>query len=77
MEAREGAHMRGLLRSMPRGAVVFGRKPVTIHYPDEKRRLPARARTFPYLIWNHQLDEPNCTGCGKCATGSCRPSTDD
>jgi len=59
--------MRGLLKSMTRGAVVFGRKPVTIHYPDEKRRLPARARTFPYLIWNHQLDEPNCTGCGKCA----------
>ena len=59
--------MRGMLKSLGRGAVVFGRKPVTIHYPDEKRRLPTRARTFPYLIWNHDLDEPNCTGCGKCA----------
>ena len=59
--------MRGMLKSLGRGAVVFGRKPVTIHYPDEKRRLPTRARTCPYLIWNHDLDEPNCTGCGKCA----------
>ncbi len=59
--------MRGMLKSLGRGAVVFRRKPVTIHYPDEKRRLPTRARTFPYLIWNHDLDEPNCTGCGKCA----------
>ena len=59
--------MRGLLKSMTRGAMVFGRKPVTIHYPYEKRRLPTRARTFPYLIWNHNLNEPNCTGCNKCA----------
>ena len=59
--------MRGIMRSMLQGAVVFGRKPVTVHYPDEKRQLPKRARTFPYLIWNHSLDEANCTGCGKCA----------
>lgn len=47
--------------------MVFGRPPVTVHYPDEKRQLPKRARTFPYLLWNHDLEEPNCTGCGKCA----------
>ena len=55
------------MQSMIQGALVFGRKPVTVHYPDEKRQLPKRARTFPYLIWNDALEEPNCTGCGKCA----------
>ena len=59
--------MRGMMKSIVRGAQVFARPPVTIHYPDEKRRLPTRARTFPYLIWNHDLNETNCTGCGKCA----------
>ncbi len=59
--------MRGMLKSMMRGAVIASRKPVTVHYPDEKRALPKRARTFPYLIWNHDLEEANCTGCGKCA----------
>ncbi len=59
--------MRGMMKSIVRGAQVFVRKPVTIHYPDEKRRLPTRARTFPYLIWNHDLGEANCTGCDKCA----------
>ena len=59
--------MRGILKSLTRGAVVFARPAVTVHYPDEKRTLPQRARTFPYLIWNHDLDEANCTGCGKCA----------
>ena len=59
--------MRGILRSMVQGAVVFARKPVTVHYPDEKKELPKRARSFPFLIWNHELDETNCTGCAKCA----------
>ena len=59
--------MRGMLRAMAQGAKVFAREPVTVHYPDEKRELPKRARTFPYLIWSHELEEPNCTGCGKCA----------
>ncbi|MDE2639955.1 MAG: 4Fe-4S binding protein [Chloroflexota bacterium] len=59
--------MQGILRSIVQGARVFARPPVTVHYPDEKRELPKRARTFPYLIWNHDLEEPNCTGCGKCA----------
>jgi NADH-quinone oxidoreductase subunit I len=56
-----------MMKAMIRGAVVFSRKPVTVHYPDEKKPLPTRARSFPFLIWNHILDEPNCTGCQKCA----------
>ena len=64
---REGEHVRGIMRSMMQSARIFGRAPVTVHYPDEKRQLPKRARTFPYLIWNHTLAEPNCTGCDKCA----------
>ena len=60
--------MRGVLRVLSRGAQVVARGPVTVHYPYEKKQLPKRARTFPYLIWNHDLDETNCTGCGKCAT---------
>ena len=63
----EGGAMRGMLRAMAQGAKMFARQPVTVHYPDEKRALPKRARTFPYLIWSHALEEPNCTGCGKCA----------
>ena len=59
--------MRGVLRAMLRGTQVAFRKPVTVHYPDERRELPARARTFPFLIWNHDLNETNCTGCAKCA----------
>ena len=59
--------MRGITKSMMRAGRVFARKPVTIHYPDERRPLPKRARTFPFLLWNHDLDETNCTGCAKCA----------
>ena len=59
--------MRGIMKAMGAGLRVFASAPVTVHYPDEKKALPKRARTFPFLIWNHDLDEPNCTGCGKCA----------
>ena len=59
--------MRGMLKAIIRGGVVAARKPVTIHYPDERRQLPTRARTFPFLLWNHDLNEANCTGCAKCA----------
>ncbi len=66
--ATEGSTaLRGMMKAMMRGAVVFSRKPVTVHYPDEKKPLPTRARSFPFLIWNHSLHEPNCTGCQKCA----------
>ena len=59
--------MRGVMRAMAQGAKIFAQRPVTVHYPDEKKKLPKRARTFPYLIWNHDLEETNCTGCQKCA----------
>ena len=59
--------MQGMLKSMMRSAQVAMRKPVTVQYPDERKALPQRARTFPYLIWSHDLEEANCTGCGKCA----------
>ena len=62
--------MRGVLRALLRGTQVAFRKPVTVPSPDERRELPARARTFPFLIWNHDLNETNCTGCAKCC-GKC------
>jgi NADH-quinone oxidoreductase subunit I len=42
------------------------RKPVTIRYPEEKRKLPARFRGRHYLTkWNDGLER--CVGCELCA----------
>lgn len=42
------------------------RKPVTILYPDEKRKLPYRSRGRHYLTkWNDGLER--CVGCELCA----------
>ena len=42
------------------------KKPVTIRYPEEKRKLPARSRGRQYLTkWNDGLER--CVGCELCA----------
>ena len=42
------------------------RKPVTIRYPEEKRKLPARSRGRHYLTkWEDGLER--CVGCELCA----------
>ncbi len=44
----------------------FGRKPVTIHYPDEKRRYPERFRGVLALTYDTETGEENCIGCRLC-----------
>lgn len=42
------------------------KRPVTIRYPDEKRKLPVRSRGRHYLTkWNDGLER--CVGCELCA----------
>lgn len=42
------------------------KKPATIHYPEEKRKLPARSRGRHYLTkWDDGLER--CVGCELCA----------
>lgn len=42
------------------------RKPITLRYPEEKRKLPIRSRGRHYLTkWNDGLDR--CVGCELCA----------
>jgi NADH-quinone oxidoreductase subunit I len=43
------------------------RKPVTRAYPEVHRPVAHRRRGFPVLLWDHEKDEPYCTGCQVCA----------
>ena len=58
--------MFGILKGLATTFSTFTRKPVTIEYPDEKRDLPERQRSFPILTWDFDHDEPFCTGCNIC-----------
>ena len=42
------------------------RKPVTIQYPTQHRKVPERDRAFPILLYDFGIDEPFCTGCHAC-----------
>lgn len=56
------AMMRGLLIVLKYGF----KKPVTLKYPEEKRKLPARSRGRHYLTkWKDGLER--CVGCELCA----------
>ncbi len=59
--------MIGLLRSLKTTLSTTARSPVTIQYPEIHRELPERERGFPLLLWDHDIDEPFCTGCQACA----------
>ena len=58
--------MLGILKGMYVTFSVMLRKPVTIEYPFKHREVPQRDRAFPILIWDHDVDEPFCTGCHAC-----------
>jgi NADH-quinone oxidoreductase subunit I len=54
--------LRGLFIVMKYGF----KRPVTLRYPEEKRKLPARSRGRHYLTkWNDGLER--CVGCELCA----------
>ena len=58
--------MIGVLRSLGVTMSTMFRKPVTIQYPTEHRKVPERDRAFPILLWDHDIDESFCTGCHAC-----------
>ena len=58
--------MIGLFKGLATTLSTFSRRPVTVQYPDEKRVLPVRQRSFPVLTWDFDHDEPFCTGCNVC-----------
>lgn len=59
--------MLGILRSIAATTGAAFKKPVTVQYPTELRRLPARSRGLPLLVWDHEHNEPVCIGCQQCA----------
>jgi NADH-quinone oxidoreductase subunit I len=44
----------------------LARKPVTIHYPEEKRPYPERFRGLLALTYDPETGEENCIGCRLC-----------
>ena len=44
----------------------FGRKPVTLMYPDIKREYPDRFRGLLALTYDKETGEENCIGCRLC-----------
>jgi NADH-quinone oxidoreductase subunit I len=44
----------------------LARKPVTIHYPEEKRPYPERFRGVLALTYDPETGEENCIGCRLC-----------
>ena len=58
--------MLGILKSLATATSAALRKPVTVQYPDETRKLPSRNRGLPLLVWDHEHDEPVCIGCRQC-----------
>lgn len=58
--------MKGILKGLATTLSTMARKPVTIEYPDERKVLPVRQRSFPVLTWDFDHDEPFCTGCMVC-----------
>ncbi len=59
--------MLGIFKSIKTTIATALRKPVTVEYPDQKKKLPARSRGLPLLVWDHEHDEPFCIGCKQCA----------
>ncbi len=58
--------MIGVLRSLTATWATMLRKPVTIQYPTQHRKIPERERAFPILLWDFDVEEPFCTGCHAC-----------
>ena len=58
--------MIGVMKSLVATMRTMKRKPVTIQYPTQHRKMPERDRAFPILLWDFKIDEPFCTGCHAC-----------
>jgi len=58
--------MLGVFKSVATTISAALRKPVTVQYPDQMRKLPSRNRGLPLLVWDHEHDEPVCIGCRQC-----------
>ena len=58
--------MRGIIKSLATTFSTFRRRPVTREYPDYHREIPERSRGLPILLWDHEIEEPRCTGCHQC-----------
>ncbi|MEZ4495036.1 MAG: NADH-quinone oxidoreductase subunit I [Dehalococcoidia bacterium] len=58
--------MIGILKGLATTMSTFSRKTVTVEYPDDKRVLPIRQRSFPVLVWDFDANEQACTGCNIC-----------
>ena len=58
--------MIGVLKALGTTLKVAMRRPVTVQYPEVHIPLPERDRSFPLLLWDHDVDEPFCTGCQAC-----------
>jgi len=59
--------MIGVLRGLGTTLKTMLRRPVTVQYPDERLPVSPRRRGFPGLLWDEQVGESRCTGCGMCA----------
>lgn len=58
--------MKGLFRGLATTLSTAFRRPVTVQFPETRRELPVRQRSFPVLTWDFDHDEPFCTGCMVC-----------
>ena len=58
--------MKGILKGLSTTFSTFTRRAVTVQYPETKRQLPERQRSFPVLLWDFDHEEPYCTGCMVC-----------
>jgi NADH-quinone oxidoreductase subunit I len=53
-------------RALRMTALNLFRKPITVHYPDEKRAYPDRYRGLLVLTYDQATGEENCIGCRLC-----------
>jgi len=53
-------------RAMRVTLVNLFRRPITVHYPDEKRAYPDRYRGLLALTYDKETGEENCIGCRLC-----------
>ncbi len=59
--------MKGIVKGMVTTLSTLFRRPVTIQYPTQRRPIEDRFRGAPGLLWDAEVGEPYCTGCGVCA----------
>lgn len=61
-----GVIVRAVFRAMQVTFSNFFRKPVTVHYPEEKRAYPDRYRGLLALAYEPDTGEEACIGCRLC-----------